>query len=210
MRHRVRIFAFATALSLGLIAAYLSPLAIGGEQNPVPITGAPAVSELTALSTVRGAELPADVRATADHFSQGVGQIDVPAVRLLESGLDKENVGVYAMPVLGGQVCYYISSTVAPGGSCVGSFDDDVPVAVSVYSGAGIPPTIAGLAPDDVTGVDVILKGSRTAAILRNNVVFFEAADAKRADIGGLVVHYRTGASRTLSFDFTVGEPELG
>jgi hypothetical protein len=205
-RHKLRIAAFAAALSLGLVAAYLSPLAVGSEPNPVPVTGAPATSSLSALGRVPAIALPAEVAATAEHFSQGVGEISLNAVRRLESGLGSEGVSVYALPVAAGQVCYYISSAVAPGGSCVGSFDDQLPVAVSVYAGTGIPPTVAGLAPDGVTAVDVLVDGSRHPAELGNNVIFFEAVGSERTDLGGVVVHYRSGASRTVNFNLQQDE----
>jgi hypothetical protein len=54
---------------------------------------------------------------------------------------------------------------------------------------------VFGLAPDDVTGVEVIVDGVAHAAIFGNNAYFYESPGNCAESVEGLIVHYADGSA---------------
>jgi hypothetical protein len=113
--------------------------------------------------------------------------------RLLLSGVGSLRADLYAIPTANGGLCY--AFTRGPQ-SCLVELTAKQPVSVAQYDpdgpGRGRPSAVAGIAPNDVVRIDVVIGGRRRRAILRNNAYFYEASNA-RDQPSALIVRFRDG-----------------
>jgi hypothetical protein len=85
----------------------------------------------------------------------------------------------------------------------VGRFTRYQPIAWSIYSGETVGPSIAGLVSDEVTSVEVVVKGSARAARLAHGAFFYQPQDAAAiADLDALRVTLKDGTSVVKSLNF--------
>jgi hypothetical protein len=129
-------------------------------------------------------------------------------VHELMSGLGLDHAGLYAYPTTSGSVCVVATEPV-PVGTCVDTFDQPTtPIAVDVYSEVGVPPSVMGIAPNDVTGVEVVVNGVDEPATVSDNGVYYQAPAGTSADaITGVVAEYADGTSETQPFKPAVEAP---
>lgn len=197
----------ALSLAVGLVAAAavlaVSALA-GGSTAPtlfVP-TGTHAVQPQAAASIAglrEGSPVPVSSEAATQLTSlsggQGVGTVQVAKARTLLTNTLSWGGTIYAAPSSTGETCYFVDGGPA---SCVAAFTQADPVAFTKFDRdgpGGTPVTIAGLAPDDVTGIDVEAGGATYQAALANNAFFFELPAGTNAAVSGLTIHYADGTS---------------
>lgn len=156
-----------------------SPASIAGLLNGAPASASSsAVTELASLSG-----------------GGSVGNVLLSQAKVLLSNNLAWGGTIYAAPSSNGEACYAIDGGPA---SCVAAFTQATPVAFAKFDidgPGGIPVTIAGLAPDDVTGIDVEAGPETYHAALANNAFFFEMPSGVNAPISGLTIHYADGTS---------------
>jgi len=200
---------FSAALGLLLTVAMV---ALAGRSS----SGSPAVTKndspdrgpLAVFSKKRG---PADVLPARLAASLGdlAGDASVPAAlrngtpqleksRLLLSNVGSTHADLYAFPTSKGYVCQAFDA--GPRG-CSRSFTRELPVGLTRFDvdglGTGTPMAIAGLVPNNITRVDVVVEGTAHAALLRNNAYFFEAPNAA-AQPEAVRVHFASGNTTTI------------
>jgi hypothetical protein len=199
--------------SAATIAISLVIVLPGGATSAGPWVGPPsAANELGALASTPPVDrVPAAVvRAEAympDRVQAGAAQSE--RVRRLMTGVGINAVDLYAFPTDTGAACLVVTETAFPG-MCVDRFDGRQPIAFAIYNGVGAPTTVVGLAPNPVTGVDVVWQEVAHRARLSNNAVFYQSSDPALQDsdvpfngIEALVIHYRGGATVTRTFGRT-------
>jgi hypothetical protein len=106
---------------------------------------------------------------------------------------------IYAAPTERGNVCYLVT-----GGpeTCPARFSQASPVDVMVFDrdevGRGSPAAVAGLVPNDVAGITVVVDGVGHPARIDDNAYFYELEDATASSPESLLVRYRDGTSLTM------------
>jgi hypothetical protein len=120
------------------------------------------------------------------------GTPDLRSSRLLLDDVGSWHGAIYAAPTDRGNVCYFV--TVGPE-TCPAGFTQDFPVDVMIFDrdevGGGSPAAVAGLAPNDVAAVTVVVAGVGHPARLDNNAYFYERANAAVRSPESLVIRYR-------------------
>jgi hypothetical protein len=121
--------------------------------------------------------------------------------RLLLAGLGETSASLYAWPMTSGGVCWAWGEG---GGGCVKDFPvEDRAVVTGMDPDdalSGVPGTVVGLVPDDVVAAQVNVDGIDHEAVVQNNVLFYELADAAvscRA-VDSITILYRDGSSDTI------------
>jgi hypothetical protein len=125
------------------------------------------------------------------------GRPDLGKVRLVLSGVGQGDLSLYAFPTDKGQACFLVPDG---GATCVQEFTQSQPVGLIIFDrdalDAGEPTVVAGLVPDNVTGVEVLVGGVRHLAVLANNGYLHEL------DAGAwpqaIIVGYKDGTTRTM------------
>jgi hypothetical protein len=131
---------------------------------------------------------------------EGTWKLD--AARLLLSGIGPSRARIYAVPTRRGAVCHVILAppTEAAGG-CAADFTSKSPVGLTVFdpdaTDAGKPVIVGGVAPDDVTSVQVVVGGRRHRAVLERNAYLYQLATS-RSYPRAIVVGYARGTTRTV------------
>lgn len=195
--------AVALGLGVGLATALVLTRSGQAEASNLP----PVARQMAAFSrlpAIPDEQLPADVAETERSLPDpSKGKAIVDETRRLASGLGADSVDLYAFPTTGGAVCLAVTES-AIIATCIGQFRRDrASVAYTIYSGATTPQTVAGLVPDDVTSVSVLVRNQLETAQLANNAFFYQAAPAiARSDIDALLVGYRSGDKVTRNLDF--------
>ena len=119
--------------------------------------------------------LPPNVRAGLDRLSQSNGSAIPGEVRLLRENLGVNRVGLFAVPTTGGAVCFLVNERTYLG-TCAPEFSRaQGNLVFSLYSGEGVPFTVAGLASDEVETVTVVVNGHAQRSTLKNNVFFWQS-----------------------------------
>jgi hypothetical protein len=123
------------------------------------------------------------------------GKAHLSDSRLLLSDLGSDNAGFWAYPTGKGWVCQVVSFA----GGCVDDFSHfEGRVSVGVAQAqSGDPVSVFGLAPNDVTGVEVVLDGVAHPAMFGNNAYFYESPGPGNCgeSVEGLIVHYADGSA---------------
>lgn len=156
-------------------------------------------ASIAGLKNAQSTPVPADIAAGLMSFSGGgIGNVvATQAKALLPENLSWGGT-VYAAPSSTGQACYFVAGGPA---SCVPAFTQSIPVAYAKFDRdgpGGDPVTVAGLAPDDVTAIDVEAGGTTYHAELQNNAFFFELPTGVTAAVSGLTIRYADGTSLQL------------
>jgi hypothetical protein len=155
-----------------------------------------AAKEANALAS-DAESVPAELQPGAFGLAQS---------RLLLSDVGTRGANLYAFPTSKGQVCALFDTHYGLVG-CFARFTAETPISWDVMDldqvGAGDPPIVDGLVPDDVVSVGVSVGGELREAVLQNNAFFYELDDAT-AWPEAIVVSYRDGSARTVSL---VGPP---
>jgi hypothetical protein len=155
---------------------------VGGHAGATDLPPVAKQMRVFAKPPLAPASVPAVVRQAEDRLADGHGSAMADQVRLLASGLGKHRVAVYGIPTTGGAVCILVNE-VTYSATCVDSFDSSGGnVQWMSYYGEGTPPTVAGLASDAVSGVQVVAAGVAHDAVLRGNTFFWQSADPALAD----------------------------
>jgi hypothetical protein len=119
--------------------------------------------------------------------------------RLLLADVGSWHGSIYAAPTERGNVCYLVTSGPE---TCPAGFTQAFPVDVMVFDrdevGRGSPAAVAGLVPNDVAGVTVMVDGAGHPARIDNNAYFYELGDATAVSPESLVIRYRDGTSLTM------------
>jgi hypothetical protein len=180
------------------IGAVLGLSRLGGTSDASQPTPQPAAGAVGALSTPALAHVPDIVKRVAPEFSQAdTGNVDQSSAHLLAHALGVEGVDIYLTRTAKDGVCYYITSSVEPGG-CTDDLSAAPTSGLSVYSGKDTPPTIAGVVENRVTAGKVTVSGSVQPALVRGNAFFFQAAPGtKLDDITAITLEYGPGSSIT-------------
>lgn len=197
--------AVGVALAVGVVASARGEAAAGQQ----PGTAASSMSALrqaqsaSALvpTSARGfvnARRPASV---PDSLFEGVWQQG--AGRRLIVGAGASGASVYAVPTDRGHVCsvVFIPPSAAAGG-CVDRFSAAVPVGWTVFDSdevdSGSAVIVAGVAPDDVSRVQVVVDGVSAEAKIANNAFVYELSK-NNSYPSEIVVTYADGTSRTIA-----------
>ena len=176
------------SLALGmLLAASVVALATGGSpRTRVPTSSGPLKETLAAFSEEAGSDpLPAAIVAAAQALTESSadvpdaarpGSLDLTKGRLLLDHLGSQGMSLYAVPTDKGEACGFLTDYGTIG--CAHAFTDQAPVAWNLADvdgfGSGSPPILAGLLPNDVTAVKVLVDGVEEAAVVGNNGFFYE------------------------------------
>jgi hypothetical protein len=127
------------------------------------------------------------------------GTPDLLSSRLLLADVGSWHGAIYAAPTERGNVCYLVT-----GGpeTCPSGFTQAFPVDVMVFDrdevGRGNPAAVAGLVPDDVAAVTVVVEGAGHPARLDGNAYFYELDDPLAVSPQSLLIRYRDGTSLTM------------
>lgn len=174
---KVAVAGVTLAAGIGTLAAVVLLAVFSGPASAVDLP--PVARQMHAFTAppLRPGALPLNVRAglqgLADPASQGSPRFD--QARLLREGLGVNRVGLYAVPTTGGVVCFLINERTYAA-TCASEFSSGQGrVAAMLFSGEGTPFTVAGLAPDSVEGVSVVVNGQVRTASLRDNVFFWQS-----------------------------------
>jgi hypothetical protein len=128
-----------------------------------------------------------------------VGTPSLRSSRRLLADVGSWHGAIYAAPTERGNVCYLVT-----GGpeTCPAGFSQMSPVDVMVFDRdelrRGSPAAVAGLAPNDVAGVTVVVEGTGHPARIDNNAYFYELYDPTAGSPESLVIRYRDGTSLTM------------
>jgi hypothetical protein len=121
---------------------------------------------------------------------------------LLLAGLGETNASLYAWPMTSGGVCWAWGE--GEGGCLKGFPVEDRAVFLGIdpdAPDAGVPGTIVGLVPDDVVAAQVNVDGIDHDALIQNNGLFYELADAASVScqaVDSVTISYRDGSSDTI------------
>lgn len=127
------------------------------------------------------------------------GTPDLRSSRLLLADVGWWHGAIYAAPTERGNVCYLVT-----GGpeTCPTGFTQASPVDTMIFDrdevGRGHPAAVAGLVPDDVSSVTVVVGGVGHPARMGDNAYFYELADPAASSPESLLVRYRDGTSLTV------------
>ena len=187
------IVAAATGMTLALLIA---TGVLGGRAGAADLPPVAKQMRAFAKSPLAPDEVPAVVREAEKRLAAGHGTAMADQVRLLATGLGRHRVSIYGIPTSGGAVCLLVDE-VTYSATCVDSFDSSGGnVQWLSYYGEGTPPTVAGLAADTVTGVEIVAAGVARDALLRGNSFFWQRADPALTDpdIEALLAHQSDGS----------------
>jgi hypothetical protein len=184
------------SLGLGLLlTAMLAVLGVpastseatGATDGPVPS------SQLSAIfSRPRTAEdvLPPALAARVVESLPGAppvpeearnGRLYLDQSRRLLAGMGSAGVSLYAFPSERGGICAVFDRW---GGGCLGApaFTPDRPISVDLIDpdgpGGALPAVVAGLVPDNVVGVQVLVGDKTYEAVVKNHAYFLELPSA--------------------------------
>ncbi|HEX6763589.1 MAG TPA: hypothetical protein VF094_12395 [Gaiellaceae bacterium] len=176
-----------------------------------------------ARTRVPSDSLPAYALARANALTVGqdnaapdaqIGTLFTSQSRRLLANQGSNHVDVYAFPNSKGQVCVVYSAIYGSDG-CFGAFTSDVPVSFAVTDpdevGSGYPAVVAGLAPDTVESISVVIDGSEHQATLQNGAYFYQLGSTESWP-QGVVVHYRNGSTASVGVPAipTIKNPDVG
>ena len=196
-----------SALVVGLALAALATTSRTGSAEAVTNLP-PAAEEMRAFNApaLPTAAVPPVVAAEERSLpdSANLGEAVAGETRLLRSGLGKNRVRIYAFPTTKGGVCTVVTeaTTIA---TCVPKFfPHQGYTGWSLYSGPSTPQTIAGIAADSVTAVEVVVNSRRVDADLKGNSFFWQSEDPalERKAVTALVVQQADGRVHTENLDF--------
>lgn len=137
-------------------------------------------------------------RANGACFGEQIGDES----RLLLADLGETHTNLYAWPTTGGGVCWAWGE--GEGGCVIGFPVEDRAVFLGIdpdAPDAGVPGTIVGLVPDDVVAARVNVDGIDHDALVQNNGLFYELADAAAVScrvVDSVTISYRDGSSDTI------------
>jgi len=200
-RHTSRASVVATSLFVGLLAAVgvvaFAPHAGGSTVQPrYAPTGTHVVTEqsgasIAGLTNAPTTTIPSSAITELASFNGGaIGDVWTDRAKALLPEDVVWGATVYAAPSSTGQACYVVAGGPS---SCVPAFTQAVPIAYAKFDRdgpGGDPVTVAGLAPDDVTAIDVEAGTSTYQAHLSNNAFFFQLPSGDTEAVTGLVVKY--------------------
>jgi hypothetical protein len=205
---------FSAAVGL-LLAITVAAVAGGKGSTATPaslVDATPSTGPLAVFAKPRAASdaIPAELEWQASDLSgQSAaipdqlrnGRIEVEKSRLLLSNLGSTHVDLYAIPSAKGLTCSFWVRKDSTAGGC-GSFTPALPVGTTRFDpdglGEGVPVSVGGLVPNNVTQVDVIVGGESYAATLTNNAYFFEAPNSN-AQPEAVRVTFDSGSTTTIS-----------
>jgi hypothetical protein len=184
------------------------PFAARGKHLVRPTHGplAPTLAVFNRPRTKADAPPPAVARTLSDLEGQEQvnealrpGKPDIRSSRLLLDDVGSWHGAIYAAPTNRGNVCYFV--TVGPE-TCPAGFTQDFPVDVMIFDrdevGGGSPAAVAGLVPNDVAAVTVVVAGVGHPARLDNNAYFYELPNAEFRSPESLVIRYRDRSTLTM------------
>lgn len=135
-----------------------------------------------------------------DSLFEGAWQL--AGSRRLIAAAGASRASVYAVPTEKGHVCNIIFvPPAAAAGGCVDDFSSVSPIGWTVFDpdevDAGSAVVVAGVAPDDVSSVGVVVDGATFEAALANNAFLYQLSTSASYP-SSIVVTYADGASRTI------------
>lgn len=211
--------ALGTGLGFAVLAAVGSGLAAAGVFSSGAAPGPPPVSfESTsasqamagALAQASATSIPSAVSDEAAALNTGApagtpdmpGDVLVDQGRLLLSGLGPDNRSIYVFPTAKGGVCFVITGLSS---GCKLAFPVGQPATIDgsvLYfpSDSGPPAELAGLAKDDVTGVQVVVDGTPHDAVFGNDAWYYRFPDNQTPATAAteLIVTLKDGSSTTV------------
>jgi hypothetical protein len=191
-----RIAVVTAALTGAMLAVLIATGVLGGHAGAADLPPVAEQMRAFAKPPLAPGDVPAVVRQAEDRLANGHGSAMANQVRLLTSGVGKHQVSIYGIPTTGGAVCILVNE-ITYSATCVDSFDSSGGnVQWLSYYGEGTPPTVAGLAADTVTGVQVVAGGVARDAILRGNAFFWQSTDPALtdADVEALLARQSDGS----------------
>ena len=109
------------------------------------------------------------------------GQVEIEKSRRLLADVGSIHADLYALPSAKGLTCSFWVDGAGATGGC-GSLTPERPVGMTRFDpdglGHGIPISIGGPVPNNVTRVEVVIEGKAHDAPVRDNAYFFEAPTA--------------------------------
>lgn len=186
-KRRVAILCASIAAGLAAVGGGLAAAgAFDSASGPLPLEDTPAAQAMarvfasppaTAIPSSVSAELAALVAGAPPQAD--LGKLLLDRGHMLLSNLGPEGRTIYAYPTDNGQVCYDISGL---GEGCMRAFIVGEPVAVGggQYSDppqSGKPAEFAGLAEDNVTGVQIVVNGTPHDTVLGNDAWYYRFPD---------------------------------
>jgi hypothetical protein len=135
------------------------------------------------------------------------GNVDTTQARLLLSDVGKTHAQLFGIPTSKGGACWIVSDGPA---SCIQEFNDRTPIGFTIFDrdglGGGDPVAVAGVTPDGVSGIEVVVGGQSNEAIVADNGFFYELANSA-AYPEAVTVIYADGATRTIAIPKPVPIP---
>lgn len=185
-----------------IVARYL---ARGG--HTVPTTPGASIAALAGGVSNNGS-IPAFARDVLSGLSSAsTGIVDITKARVLLAQSRSWGGTIYAAPSSSGEACFFIIGGPA---TCADSFNQTNPVAFTKFDRdgpGGEPVVLAGLAPNDVTAIDVTAGADTYSAELKNNAFFYELPTSETSAVTGLTIHYTDGTSLVQPLAPLVSEP---
>jgi len=167
------------------------------EQSATAKPSEGAVHGMSAMNkaTTRVVATPALVSRLPGEMAARPGTVH----RLL-SGVGKSRFSLYAWPGANGESVCYVST--GAGGGCFAEFLGPFNISITDFDqlGSGAPLVVSGPVRDDVVGVEIIIEGQAYTALVRNNVAFFEAPDARSqpTDVERVTVMLKDGGTEDM------------
>lgn len=193
LRHRRNLVGAACVAVLALVGA----MVVAGSEAAAPN---PAAAQLGIFDhgAPPSGQVPGAVQQALENVPRNSAQgRSVPGkLRQLGANLGVGRASLYAYPTEEGSVCFVLTENGAPA-TCVDRFDRNTTAAgVIVYSGEGVPPTVAGIRGPDVQQVEAIVNGKEFDAVAGRRLIFFQLpSGTSRDDLDAVVVHFRDGTS---------------
>lgn len=171
----VALLAFAAAVGALAALAVLGAFSRSASAFELP----PVAKKMRAFTAppLQQATVPPNLRTGLDRLSdpQSTGSAILTEVRLLRDNVGVNRVGVFAVPTTGGAVCLLVNERTYVA-TCAPEFSRrQGNLVIALYSGEGVPFTVAGLASDEVKSVAVEVNGHAQQSTLENNVFFWQS-----------------------------------
>jgi len=203
----------AAVAGLFCVSATATTLLIVTSAGGAVVDTTPAADEMAVFSSTRAASdaLPQTISGWATGLEAGAAGLPASEQpgsalpnesRLLLSGQGDPQADLYAVPTSTGGACYLLSLGPA---TCVDTFARTDGIGWTVADpdavGSGSPLMVFGIAPDSVSGVDVVVGGVAHPATLKNNGFFYQLADPSDlpSAVSAIKVTYTDGSSSTIS-----------
>jgi hypothetical protein len=116
------------------------------------------------------------------------GDLIPSKARILMSEVGSAHGTIYAIPTSKGRIC---SGLTGYSSGCTDGFRDESGDVTTTFGG-GI---VWGLAPNQVTAIEVVVDGVSHAARLENNAYFYEGGNPQQ-----LIAHFQDGTRKTVNF----------